>query len=91
MNAPLFITSKIIYLPLIREYLTRCLFIISAQTPQSLCDSTIKALVYYINPDYNSPLIHKWGYCNLSIRDSLESSTSLEKGSWLHRGAGGGN
>ena len=28
----------------------------------------------YINPDYNSPLIYWWGYCNLSIGKDLPYS-----------------
>ncbi len=28
---------------------------------------TISANPIYVDPDYNSPLIYWWGYCNLSI------------------------
>ncbi len=37
----------------------------------------------YLNPDYNSPLIYWWGYCNLSI-----TCTPAEAGSWWSNNKG---
>ncbi len=38
---------------------------------------TISVSIIYMDPDYNSPLIYWWGYCNLSIKQNMELCSLL--------------